>query len=65
MVVLQNLPEQPEIDSPVPQFTEEPPPPAPDSGNNEDTPVLSEDPDDKLKPEGCKPTNQKRSLNAI
>ncbi|XP_042567366.1 dnaJ homolog subfamily C member 21-like [Cyprinus carpio] len=57
----QNLPEQPEIDSPVLQFTEEPPPPAPDSGNNEDTPVLSEDPDDKLKPEGCKPTNQKSS----
>lgn len=65
MVVLQNLPEEPEIDSPVPQFTEERPPPAPDSGNNEDAPVLSEDPDDKLKPEGCEPTNQKRSLNAI
>ncbi|XP_016311541.1 dnaJ homolog subfamily C member 21 isoform X2 [Sinocyclocheilus anshuiensis] len=58
---INNLPEEPEIDSPVPQFTEERPPPAPDSGNNEDTPVLSEDPDEKIKPEGCEPTNQKSS----
>uniref|UniRef100_A0A9J7Z6W2 DnaJ homolog subfamily C member 21 n=1 Tax=Cyprinus carpio carpio TaxID=630221 RepID=A0A9J7Z6W2_CYPCA len=61
VVVLQNLPEQPEIDCPVPQFTEEPPPPAPDSGNNEDTPVLSEDPDDKLKPEGYGKDSKKNS----
>ncbi|XP_051733990.1 dnaJ homolog subfamily C member 21 isoform X2 [Ctenopharyngodon idella] len=56
-----NLPEEPEMDSPVQQSTEEHPPPAPDSGNNEDTPVPSEDPDENLKPEGCEPTNQKSS----
>ncbi len=61
-VVLQNLPEDPEIDSPVPQSTEEHPAPAPDSGNNEDTPFPSEDPDEKLKPEEHEPTNQKRCL---
>ncbi|XP_043076993.1 dnaJ homolog subfamily C member 21 [Puntigrus tetrazona] len=56
-----NLPEDPETDSPDPKSTEERPAPAPDSGNNEDTPVLSEDPDEKLKPEGHEPTNQKSS----
>lgn len=58
-----NLPEDPEIDSPVPQSTEEhpAPAPAPDSGNNEDTPFPSEDPDEKLKPEEHEPTNQKSS----
>ncbi|XP_067231910.1 dnaJ homolog subfamily C member 21 isoform X2 [Chanodichthys erythropterus] len=56
-----NLPEEPKMDSPVQQSTEEHPPPAPDSGNNEDAPVPSEDPDENLKPEGCEPTNQKSS----
>ncbi|KAK9955110.1 hypothetical protein ABG768_015009 [Culter alburnus] len=56
-----NLPEEPKMDSPVQQSTEEHPPPAPDSGNNEDAPVPSEDPDENLKPEGCEPTNQKCS----
>uniref|UniRef100_A0A672MG48 DnaJ homolog subfamily C member 21-like n=2 Tax=Sinocyclocheilus grahami TaxID=75366 RepID=A0A672MG48_SINGR len=56
-----NLPEDPEIDSTVPQSTEEHPAPAPDSGNNEDAPVPSEDPDEKLKPEEHEPTNQKSS----
>ncbi|XP_026052382.1 dnaJ homolog subfamily C member 21 [Carassius auratus] len=56
-----NLPEDPEIDSTVPQSTEESPATAPDSGNNEDAPVPSEDPDEKLKPEEREPTNQKSS----
>lgn len=50
------------MDSPVQQSTEEHPPPAPDSGNNEDAPLPSEDPDENLKPEGLEPTNQKRYL---
>ncbi|KAI2651533.1 hypothetical protein H4Q32_019648 [Labeo rohita] len=56
-----NVSEEPEIDNPVPQSTEEHSAPAPDSGNNEDAPVPSEDPDEKLKPEGCEPENQKSS----
>ncbi|KAF4098804.1 dnaJ homolog subfamily C member 21 [Onychostoma macrolepis] len=56
-----NLPEDPELDSPVPQSTEEHPAHAPDSGNNEDTPFPSENPDEKLKPEGHESTNQKSS----
>ncbi|XP_016307518.1 dnaJ homolog subfamily C member 21-like isoform X1 [Sinocyclocheilus anshuiensis] len=56
-----NLPDDPEIDSTVPQSTEERPAPPPDSGNNEDAPVPSEDPDEKLKPEEREPTNQKSS----
>lgn len=56
-----NLPEEPDMDRPVQQSTEERPAPAPESGNNEDAPVPSEDPDENLKPEGCEPTNQKSS----
>ncbi|XP_051532796.1 dnaJ homolog subfamily C member 21 [Myxocyprinus asiaticus] len=56
-----NLPEEPEVDSPIPQSTEECPPPASESGNSEDAPVPSEDPDQNLKQEGCEPTNQKSS----
>ncbi|XP_077050254.1 dnaJ homolog subfamily C member 21 isoform X2 [Siphateles boraxobius] len=55
-----NLPEEPEMDSPGQRSTEERPPPAPDSGNNEEAPVPSEDPDENLKPEGCEPTDQNR-----
>ncbi|NP_956338.1 dnaJ homolog subfamily C member 21 [Danio rerio] len=54
-----NLPEAPETVSPVPQSTEEHLSPAPDSGNTEDTPVPSEDPDDGVKPDGQENTNQK------
>ncbi|XP_077050253.1 dnaJ homolog subfamily C member 21 isoform X1 [Siphateles boraxobius] len=56
-----NLPEEPEMDSPGQRSTEERPPPAPDSGNNEEAPVPSEDPDENLKPEGCEPTDQNSS----
>lgn len=51
------------MDSPVQRSTEERPPPAPDSGNNEDTPIPSEGPDENLKPEGCEPANQKGCLS--
>ncbi|XP_067279001.1 dnaJ homolog subfamily C member 21 [Pseudorasbora parva] len=54
-----NLPEAPEMDSPVQQSTEEHA--APESGNNMDAAVPSEDPDENLKPEGCESTNQKSS----
>lgn len=56
-----NLPEAPGTVSPVVQSTEERPSPAPDSGNTEDTPVPSEDPDVSVKPEEQEHTNQKSS----
>lgn len=56
-----NLPEEPEAESPIPQSTEEHPPPESDSGNNKDAPVPSEDPDENSKPEGHEPTTQKSS----
>ncbi|XP_073680962.1 dnaJ homolog subfamily C member 21 [Garra rufa] len=56
-----NISEEPKIDSTVPQSTEEHPAPVPDSGNNGDAPVPSEDADEKLKPEECESTNQKSS----
>ncbi|KAA0719836.1 DnaJ -like protein subfamily C member 21 [Triplophysa tibetana] len=56
-----NLPEEPESQSPIPQSTEEGPAPESDSGNNKDTPVPSEDPDESPKPEGGDPTTQKSS----
>ncbi|XP_056587192.1 dnaJ homolog subfamily C member 21 [Triplophysa dalaica] len=56
-----NLPEEPEGQSPIPQSTEEGPSPESDSGNNKDAPVPSEDADENPKPEGCEPTTQKSS----
>ncbi|XP_051960122.1 dnaJ homolog subfamily C member 21 [Xyrauchen texanus] len=56
-----NLPEETEVDSPIPQSTEECVPPPSESGNSEDAPVPSEDPDQNLEQEECEPTNQKSS----
>ncbi|XP_065100073.1 dnaJ homolog subfamily C member 21 [Paramisgurnus dabryanus] len=56
-----NLPEEPENESSIPQSTEECPPSESDSGNNKDAPVPSEDPDENLKPDELEPKTQKSS----